>query len=123
MPTNQQLVIGHLFAGQDHAANQYRLVKGGGTEQEVDLSVLAADNHLGFLQNAPGLNEPATVCNAGTSFAIAGAAITYGAALTSDTTGRVIAQSTGENIVGSALQTAGAAGERILVSVTLAPSP
>lgn len=63
----------------------------------------------GILQNTPVLGDVADVCLAGITKAVGGAAITRGAQLMTDTSGRLITATSGNQVVGVALESCGAA--------------
>ena len=68
----------------------------------------------GIAQNAASAaGESVKVCVFGVSMVKAGAAITKGASLQSDATGRVIAATTADEVCGVALEAAAAAGDLI----------
>lgn len=101
----------------------YRAVKFGTADGVVIQSAAAADAHIGVADNL-GQNTAGSridVIMDGIADAEAGAAITRGALLSVDSSGRVItaAASAGANVrvIGIALASAGAAGEIIPVSV------
>ena len=85
------------------------------------VTVASANTSLvcGILQNDPLSGQAANVGFMGVSKAVAGAAITAGAQLMSDTSGRVITQTTaGTNpTMGQAIETAGAAGQIITILI------
>lgn len=75
----------------------------------------------GIAQNAASAaGEAVSVCVMGVSKAVAGAAVTKGAALQADATGRVIAATTADEVLGFALEAAAAAGDQITVVVAYA---
>lgn len=70
----------------------------------------------GVLQNKPAaIDRSATLVKSGETKFVAGAAITRGADLAVDTSGRVVTAATGNRRVGVAMQAAGAAGDVIEV--------
>lgn len=85
------------------------------------VTVAAANSDVvhGILQNDPKSGQAANVAFGGISKAVAGAAITAGAVLMSDTSGRVITQtSPGTNpCLGQALDTSTAAGQVIRILI------
>jgi hypothetical protein len=100
--------------------SQYKVVRATSATQ-VDITTAATQPPLGILQNRPKLGEAAEVrVNSGsTTKAHAGAAITAGLEVMSDTSGRVIAATTTNEVVGIALTAAGAAGD--LIDLLLRP--
>lgn len=102
-----------------NTGKQYRFVKVTGVKQ-VGLVTVNSDVAVGVVQSKPQVTgAAATVAIRGVSFVVAGAAVTAGALVTADSTGRAIAlPSTGSPVTfGIALTTASAAGE--LISVLL----
>ncbi len=97
-----------------------RVVKFDTAAQNVIRSALAADLHigvyLGVLNSKVGDTIPVAVD--GVVIAEAGAAITQGAQLSTDTVGRVVTAATTNRLVGKALQAATAAGDRIKIKLT-----
>jgi len=94
-----------------------RVVKFDTAAQNVIRSALAADLHIGVyvgvLNSVVGETIPVAVD--GVVIAEAGAAITQGAQLSTDTVGRVVTAATTNRLIGKALQAAGAAGDKIKV--------
>jgi hypothetical protein len=103
----------------------YRVVKFGTADGVVIQSAAAADAHVGVADNLGQATAGARVdvVQGGIAEAEAGAAITRGALLSVDSSGRVItaAASAGTNVgvIGRALVSAGAAGEIINVLLTV----
>lgn len=112
---------GSSLAGPN-GTGQFLCVKLSGSRT---VTVCAANTDIvhGILQNDPKSGQAANVAIAGVSKAVAGAAITAGAGLMSDTSGRVITWTTaGTNpVLGQAIETATGAGQVIAILVT--PSP
>ena len=106
-----------------NGSGQFLLVKYTGTGNAPTVTVCSGntDKAIGVLQNDPLSGAVADVCIGGISKAVAGASITLGAALMSDTSGRVITQtSPGTNpLVGWALNQATAANQ--IISIQVAP--
>ena len=101
----------------------YTLVKPGADDATVVPAVASTDAIIGAVQEvSPALGERVDVALVGIAYVTAGAAITRGALLTSDASGRVItaAPAAGVNArtVGIAVESAGAAGDviRVLLS-------
>jgi len=75
----------------------------------------------GIAQNAASAaGESVKVAVLGVSLVLAGAAITKGAALQIDATGRAIAATTADEVCGFALEAAAAAGDAITMVITYA---
>lgn len=90
------------------ALTQFRAVNAAGAVPA------AGANSLGFAQHGAAIGEAAPVVALGTAIAEAGAAISVGALVETDASGRVITRSAGA-IVGRALTAAGAAGDQVEV--------
>lgn len=76
------------------------------------LATAVTQNIIGIAQNVPQIGEFMTVCPFGQSRAIAGAAVTAYAELTTNGSGRVIAAVSGDScVIGYALEAAGADGD------------
>lgn len=98
----------------------YTLVKHSGADDQVVAAAAATDNIIGATEDvAPASGERTDVALVGIAYVTAGAAITRGALLTSDASGRVVtaAPAAGANnrIVGTAMEAATAAGDVIRV--------
>lgn len=107
-----------MEAGQDLSSHQYKFVTIA-SDGQIDPTGagLAAD---GVLQDDPAAaGRAGLVMTLGTTKVVAGAAVTRGAKVTSDSTGRAVTATTGNFICGRAITTAGAAGE--LMEVELIP--
>lgn len=96
-----------------------RVVKFDTAAQNVIRSALAADLHIGvyvgYLNSVVGDQIPVAVD--GVCLAEAGAAITQGAMLSTDTVGRVVTAATTNRLIGKALQAAAAAGDKIKIVI------
>lgn len=108
---------GNFLANADLTAKQYYAVKMTTTARKVDLETTGKLMILGILQNKPNTGEAAEVCLFGITKAIAGAAITVGDPLMTDTSSRLITYTSAAVKVGVALTAAGAAGDLITVFV------
>lgn len=109
--------FGHLVAAADLSANQYYAVKVNSSGQIALCSVLG-EVPTGILQNKPTSGQAAEVRHGGTSKAVAGAAITAGASVMVNASGKVITlATTGSNAIGIALESAGADGDIIEILV------
>ena len=103
----------------------YRVVKLGAADGQVVQSAAAADAHIGVADNLgqATVNGRVDVIMDGIAEAEAGAAITRGALLSADSSGRVItaAAAAGSNVgvIGRALASAAGAGEIIPISVSI----
>lgn len=106
-------------AGADLSAKQYYIVKLDTVQNQVVLAAAATDKLLGVLLNAPVANQEARVhMNTGTVKVVAGAAITLGAYVTSDGSGKAVATTTDKDkTIGIALQAAAADGDIIEVAM------
>lgn len=102
----------------------YRVVKCGAADGQVVQSAAAADAHIGVADNLgqATIGYRCDVVTSGIAEAEAGAAVTRGALLSADSSGRVItaAASAGSNVrvIGVAMASAGGAGEIIPVNVS-----
>lgn len=98
----------------------YRVVTLNAADNTIEAANAATDIPVGITGHAVTAGDPVRVHWLGSCIAEAGAAITKGAYLTSDSVGRVIATTTaGDKVVGRALEAAGAAGN--LIEVQLMP--
>lgn len=105
-----------LEASADLSANQHRflVVDANGQVAVAGAGVLA----VGVLQNDPAAQgEAATVMLDGVSKVVAGAAVTSGAEVASDASGRAVTAATGNRVNGIALETCANAGEVIAVAL------
>jgi hypothetical protein len=116
--------FGIAAADMSGAGFQYRAVTvttapvGSLKQPTVALATTAGGRIAGVLYNKPRLGMACTVIEDGIVKWEAGAAIaTPGIPVTTDTTGRAIGAATGNIIHGTALQSAGAAGEIITVQL------
>ena len=80
---------------------------------EVNVSSATAAP-FGFLQNKPYVDEAAQVCVFGLTKMFAGGTVTAGAYVTYDSSGHVVDASSGDMVIGRALQAATTAGEKVL---------
>jgi hypothetical protein len=97
-------------AAADLSSNQFYAVKVTGSRQ-VNLASTGGEIIYGILQNKPTSGLVADVGILGVTKAIAGAAITAGAALMTDTSGRLITATSTNHRVGIALETVTATGQ------------
>lgn len=104
-------------SGADFSAGaQFRFVDFNSSGKVINPAA-SGDPVVGVRQNRPRLNEGATVVVDGISWVEAGAAVTLGANVMTDTTGRAIAWTTTKYCIGRALQVAAAAGVIIPVLI------
>ena len=94
---------------------QFRFVKVNSSGKAVQ--TVAAEVAIGVRQNTPNTDQAMTIVNSGISLVEAGAAVTAGSLVQSDATGRAIVATTGNAILGQAMETASAAG--VLIAVLL----
>lgn len=110
------------LAAADYSATteQYKIVRASSATQ-VTTTTAATQIPLGVLQNRPASGQAAEVrVNSGsTTKCVAGAAITAGAEVMSDASGRAITATTTNEVVGIALTAAANAGE--LIDLLLRP--
>jgi hypothetical protein len=107
------------IAAADLSTKQFYCVKIT-AQRSVNLANSGGEAIYGVLQNKPTAGQAADVGFLGISKAAAGAAITAGAYLMTDTTGRLIAATTTGHRVAQALEAATAAGQ--LITVALGPN-
>lgn len=116
-----QDIIPGLIAAADLSAFQYRVVRlSAARTVNVASHNLAASvlGPVGVLQNKPNAaGRAASVAREGLSKAVAGAAVTVNQMVTHDGSGYVIDAVSGSNVIGRALEAAGAAGEVITVQL------
>jgi hypothetical protein len=102
-----------------NGAGQYLFVKVSGSKLAIPCAS-NSDVAIGVLQNDPLPGAPALIAFAGVSKIVSGAAVTAGAALMSDTSGRAITQTTTNPICGIALETSAAANQ--IIEMLVLPS-
>lgn len=105
-----------MIAAADLSGQQYRGLRADATDKAL-VAQLGGANFAGVLQNAPILGRAATVVTTGRTKMVAGAAITLPARVTTDANGRAILATTGQQIIGRAVNAAAAAG--IIVEIDL----
>jgi len=109
-----------LLAAADLSSSRWRCVTVNSSGQAALANATALT--AGILQNKPTSGQPATVCYAGVSKAVAGAAVTAGSRVRSDANGKVVAATVAGNaVIGIALESAGADND--VISVLLTPMP
>lgn len=104
-----------LVAYGDLSSSQYLVVQAASTAGQVKVATTAAtDPILGVLQNDPASGEAAEVAFAGICKVKAAASVTYGAPVTTNSTGQVAVTTTdGDQIVGIAMEASDTAGDII----------
>ena len=107
----------HSFIAGEAMATKFSLVKIASTEGQVDLNDSAGEDCFGINQQIAASGQDVSVCVMGISEAVAGAAVSIGAKLQGDGSGRVILAASSDNVVGKALTAATAAGDVISISV------
>lgn len=109
----RQETLTGVEAAADLSGKQYHFVRYSAANK-VDQASLATDSALvGVLQNKPKAGEFATVAYAGLSKVVAGAAITAGDIITTNSSGRAATVASGQMAAGRALEAAGADGDII----------
>jgi len=107
-----QVVINDLTNG-DSSLAQYHFVQAdaGVASSVVQAATAGQRGILGVLQNAPALGEACVIAGGGITQVLAGVAVTKGAALISDATGRAITATAGvgNHVYGYALEAASGA--------------
>lgn len=110
-----------LSASADLTTFQFRLVVISASEQ-VNVAG-AASSPIGVLQNKPNTDQAAEVVAAGVSNVIASASITAGDDLAAAANGKVATATSGQNVVGKAIQAASNDNDIIAALIFFAPSP
>lgn len=95
---------------------QYMIVQGSSANYG-GLATADTQTLIGIAQNVPNAGEFMTVCPFGQSRAVAGAAVTAYAEITTNGSGRAIAATSGDSVIGYALEAAGADGDLFRVWV------
>jgi hypothetical protein len=103
MAIEQKLDCLSLQAGADLSAKQYTFVKLNSSGKAVTCG--DGERGIGVLQDKPTADKAASVATGGISRVTCSAAITNGAAVTSDTNGKAVAATTGKHIMGFAMET------------------
>ncbi len=115
--SNDSNSFGHLVAAADLSTKQYYAVKVD-SNGKIALCSSAGEFVTGILQNKPVAAEAAQVQHSGTTKAVAGAAITAGARVMTNASGKVITLATSASIAcGVALESAGADGDIIEIAL------
>ncbi len=111
-----------LTASADLSALQYRFVTMSGADT-VNVSG-ASESAIGVLQNKPISGLAANVAGLGSVSKItASAAIAAGVNIATAANGKAVTAGAGVDVVGQAIEAAGADNDVISMLVTLAPSP
>lgn len=104
-----------LEAGSDLSAGQFKFVLVA-SDGQVDLVASAGGDADGVLLNQPGAaGRAAEVAISGIVKVVSGAAVTAGAKVQSDASGRAITAASGDHVLGKALTTTANAGELVEV--------
>lgn len=106
-------------AAADLSTKQYYAVKLTAA-RAVNLASAGGEAIYGVLQNAPPSGQAADVGFLGVTKAVAGAAVSAGDYLMTDTSGRLITATSTNHRVGQAIEAAGAAG--VIFTVMLGPN-
>lgn len=101
-------------AGADLTTVQYHCVKQTNTGAVVPCSVIG-ERVFGIVLNDPRMNETATVAVQGVMKVMAGAAISIGAEVMTNASGRVITATADKRTIGEAMTAATANGEYVTV--------
>lgn len=105
-----------LVAYATLASSQYKIVQACSTAGNVKLGTSSTSNILGVVQNDPAAGEPADVAFLGICKAQAETSVSFGSYLTCSSTGRVKATtSSGDHIIGKALEASSTGGDIIRV--------
>jgi hypothetical protein len=107
---------GHHRAAGDLRLLQFRAVILNGSGLMAQNTV-AGGRITGVLQNKPDTNQSCTVMVSGVSKMVAGAAISQGALVMSDSVGRAVAATSTNFVIGRAETAAAGSGEVISVSL------
>ena len=106
-----------LPSGADFSSGaQFRFCDVSGTGKAVNPS--AGGRVVGVRQNRPKADEATTIVGSGISIVEAGGAITVGALVATNAVGQALVATTGQAVVGRALETASGAGVQIAVLLT-----
>lgn len=102
-----------LEAGADLSAKQYYCAKV--SSGKAALCSVEGEDVFGVIQNKPVSGEAAELATYGKTKAVAGAAILIDANLMVNASGKVITATTGDTIIGKALEAAAADGNIITI--------
>ena len=92
---------------------QYHIVQSSGAAGNGGLATADTQVLMGVVQNPVLVEDHITVCPLGHSKLVAGAAISLGARLTSNASGRAVAAGSGDTVIGYAHEAAAADGDII----------
>lgn len=105
-------------AAADLTNQQYHLVRLAAADRTVNVASLDTDSGLwGVLLNKPRAGEAASVLLLGLGKVTAGAALTANALITTNGSGRAVAATSGDYVIGRALEAAAAAGDVITAEI------
>ena len=104
-----------FIAGEDLSAAQFKFVTLE-SDGQVDLADLAGEQCIGIVENDPAAGAEATVVVAGKTRVVAGGTIAAGAAVATDAAGDAVTASTGNIIMGYAME-AGVDGQVIAIEL------
>jgi hypothetical protein len=92
---------------------QYKFLRndGAGTVNVASHAAGAGTTLVGVLQNKPNSGQAATIGVMGESKVVAGGALTVNTWITTNGSGRAAAATSGDNVIGMVLETAGADGD------------
>lgn len=111
--------VGVLVAAADLDTRQFTAVQVNSSGQIAAVTG-SAQVTFGILQDKPRAGQPANVMRSGVTKMVAGAAVTAGAEVMADATGRAITAATATNrVIGIALETATAPNQIIAVALCL----
>ena len=104
-----------FIAGEDLSSSQFKFVTLE-SDGQVDLADSAGENCIGVVINDPASGGEATVVVSGKTVVTAGGTIAAGAAVATDASGDAVTASTGNIVMGYALE-AGVDGQTIAVEL------
>jgi hypothetical protein len=123
MAIDNSLVCITAEAAADLSTKQYHFVAYNSSSQVASVASAGAEADA-VLQDKPAAQGRAcSIAISGVSKVVASAAITAGAAVTSNNAGRAQTATTGNRVLGKALESASAAGDVIKVLLKLAGAP
>jgi hypothetical protein len=102
------------LAAADLSTHQFKFAKVTGANA-VNIATAGTDVVIGVIQNKPTSGQAVEVETQGTTKVVAGAAISAGAAVMPDASGRAVTATSTNKIQGVALEAAGGAGELVTV--------
>lgn len=112
-----------FIAGSDLSDHRYKVVKFGGTQNEVELATAKDDIFAGVLQTGQEAAEEGNHVQVqwlGSTKCIAGEELsTPGTQVSVDSDGKVVAASAGDMVVGHTIDTSDADGDEVEVFLTL----